>query len=107
MIGFSPKPINLSYSSIPLENISEFDKNSSYVLGSIRKYGNNKYVALDDIPQTVHHVWNDTDPLNIYGFDLYTNSIIQNPKNVYIESGVTLVYVMSSKKYFRAKRLDI
>lgn len=103
MIGFSPKPINLSYSSIPLENISEFDKNSSYVLGSIRKYGNNKYVALDDIPQTVHHVWNDTDPLNIYGFDLYTNSIIQNPKNVYIESGVTLVYVMSSKKYFRAK----
>lgn len=103
MIGFSPKPINLSYSSIPLENISEFNKNSNYVLGAIRKYGNNKYVALDDIPQTVHHVWNDTDPLNSYGFDLYTNSIIQNPKNVYIESGVTLVYVMSSKKYFRAK----
>jgi len=103
MIGFSPKPINLNYSSIPLENISEFNKNSNYVLGAIRKYGNNKYIALDDIPQTVHHVWNDTDPMDIYGFDLYENSKIPNPKNVYIQSGITLVYVMSSKKYFRAK----
>ena len=103
MIGFSPKPINLTYSSVPTESISEFDKNSSYVLGSVRKYGNNKYIALDDIPQTVNHVWNDTDPLNTYAYDLYLDKKISNPKTVSITSGVTLVYVMSSKKYYKAK----
>lgn len=103
MIGFSPKTINLTYSSIPTENISEFDKNSSYVAGSVRRYGNNKYIALDDIPQTVNHVWNDTDPLNIYAYDLYADSKIANPKAVNIVNGVTLLYVMSSKTYYKAK----
>ena len=78
MIGFSPKPINLTYSSIPIENISAFDKNAGYVSGSVRRYGNHKYIALDDITQTVHHIWNDTDPLNIYAYDLYLDSKIAN-----------------------------
>ena len=87
MIGFPPKPINLTYSSVPTESISEFDKNSSYVLGSVRKHGNNKYIALDDIPQTVNHVWNDTDPLNTYAYDLYSDSKITNPKVINIVNG--------------------
>lgn len=103
MIGFSPKPINLTYSSIPIENISEFDKNAGYVSGSVRRYGNNKYIALDDIAQTVHHIWNDTDPLNIYAHDLYSDSKIANPKAIDIVNGVTLVYEVSSKKYYKAK----
>ena len=103
MIGFPPKPINLTYSSVPTESISEFDKNSSYVLGSVRKYGNNKYIALDDIPQTVNHVWNDTDPLNTYAYDLYSDSKITNPKVINIVNGVTLLYVMSNKTYYKAK----
>lgn len=103
MIGFTPKPINLDYSSIPLEKISEFDKNSGYVQGATRRYGNNIYIALGDINPTVHHIWNDTDPLNIYGYDLYTDAKIPDPTNVYIVNGVTVVYVLSNKHYYKAK----
>ena len=103
MIGFTSRPINFTYSSIPLEPISDFNKNEGYVLGSIRKYNNNIYVALDDIPKTVNHIWNDTDPLNIYGYDLYLDAKIPDPTNVYVENGVTLVYVLSNKHYYRAK----
>lgn len=103
MIGFTPRPINLQYTSIPLENISEFDKNSGYALGSIRRYGTYKYIALDDIAPTVHFVWEDLEPLNIYGYDLYNDEVIPDPTNVYITNDVTVVYVKSNKHYYKAK----
>lgn len=88
MIAFSPKNITPTFSSIPLEEISEFDKNSGYVLGSIRRYGTYKYIALDDITPTVHFVWEDLEPLNIYGYDLYNDEVIPDPTNVYITNNV-------------------
>lgn len=103
MIGFIPKPINLTYSSVPLENISEFDKNASYSAGSLRRYENSKYIALKDIPQTVNIVLNDTDPLNFYAWDLYLDAKVSNLNSVSITSGVTLVYIVSTKKYYKAK----
>jgi len=103
MIGFTPKPINLTYSSIPLEPISQFNKNSGYIQGTTRVYNNNIYIALGDIAPTVHHVWNDTDPLNVFGYDLYTDAKIPDPTSVSIVSGVTVVYVLSNKHYYKAK----
>lgn len=103
MIVFESKPITTTFNSIPLENISLFDKNSAYVKDSTRIYNNNIYKALTDIIQTVNHIWNDTDPTDIFGFDLYTNERIPDPTNVYIENGVTVVYVLSNKHYYRAK----
>jgi hypothetical protein len=103
LIIFESKPITPSFNSIPLENISAFDKNSAYVKGAQRLYKNKIYEALTDIPQTVNHIWNDTDSSNKFGFDLYTNAKIPDPTNVYVVNGVTLVYVMSNKKYYRAK----
>lgn len=103
MIIFESKPIITTFNSIPLENISAFDKNSAYIKGTQRIYDNKIYEALTDIPKTVNHIWNDTDSSNKYGFDLYTNAKIPDPTNVYITDGVTLVYVMSNKHYYRAK----
>lgn len=103
MIVFESKPITTTFNSIPLENISAFDKNSAYIKGAQRIYNNNVYEALTDIPTTVNHIWNDTDTSNKYGFDLYTNAKIPDPTNVYIQDGVTLVYVMSNKHYYIAK----
>ena len=103
MIVFESKKINTTFNSIPLENISAFDKNSAYVLGAQRIYDNKIYEALVDIPKTVNHIWNDTDSSNKFGFDLYTNARIPDPTNVYIQDGVTLVYVLSNKHYYIAK----
>lgn len=103
MIIFESKPITTTFNSIPLENISAFDKNSAYIKGARRIYDNKIYEALTDIPKTVNHIWNDTDSINKYGFDLYTNAKIPDPTNVYITDGVTLVYVMSNKHYYLAK----
>ncbi len=103
MIVFESKPITTTFNSIPLENISAFDKNSAYIEGAERIYDNKIYRALIDIPQTVNHIWNDTDSSNKFGFDLYTNAKIPDPTNVYITNGVTLVYVMSNKHYYIAK----
>lgn len=103
MIVFESKPISATYNSIPLENISAFDKNSGYIKGARRIYDNKIYEALTDITKTVNHIWNDTDSSNKYGFDLYTNAKIPDPTNVYIQDGVTLVYVMSNKHYYIAK----
>lgn len=102
MIAFTPKTITPTFSNIPLENISNFDKNSGYISGSIRKYQNYKYIALDDIAPTVNHVWYDLEPLNIYGYDLYTDSIIPDATSVSVTNNVTIVFVQSLKKYFRA-----
>lgn len=103
MIVFESKPITTTFNSIPLENISAFDKNSAYVVGAQRIYDKKIYEALGDIPKTVNHVWNDTDSANKFGFDLYTNARIPDPTNVYIQNGVTLVYVMSNKHYYISK----
>ena len=103
MIVFESKKINTTFNSIPLENISTFDKNSAYVVGAQRIYDKKIYEALVDIPKTVNHVWNDTDSANKFGFDLYTNARIPDPTNVYIQNGVTLVYVMSNKHYYISK----
>lgn len=102
MIAFVEKPILTTYNSVPLEDISIFDKNSAYIKGSQRIYNENIYEALTDIPKTVNHIWNDLDSLDIYGYDLYTDSRIPNPTSVSITNGVTLVYVKSLKKYFLA-----
>lgn len=103
MIVFESKPITTTFNSIPLENISAFDKNSDYVQGSQRIYNNNVYEALTDISKTVNHIWHNLDSSNIYGYDLYTDAKIPDPTNVYVENGITLVYVMSNKHYYRAK----
>lgn len=103
MIVFESIPITTTFNSIPLENISAFDKNSDYIKGARRIYDNKIYEALTDIPKTVNHIWNDTDSSNKYGFDLYTNAKIPDPTNIYIIDGVTLVYVMSNKHYYLAK----
>ena len=103
MIVFESKPITTTFNSIPLENISTIDKNSAYISGAQRIYDNKIYEALGDIPKTVNHIWNDTDSLNKFGFDLYTNARIPDPTNVYIQNGVTLVYVMSNKHYYISK----
>ena len=103
MIVFESKKINTTFNSIPLENISAFDKNSAYISGAQRIYDNKIYEALADIPKTVNHIWNDTDSADKFGFDLYTNARIPDPTKVYIQNGVTLVYVMSNKHYYIAK----
>lgn len=103
MIVFESKPIVTTFNSIPIENISAFDKNSAYVQGAQRIYNNNVYEALTDIPKTVNHVWHNLDTSNTYGYDLYTDAKIPDPTNVYVENGITLVYVMSNKHYYRAK----
>ena len=103
MIVFESKKINTTFNSIPLENISTFDKNSAYISGAQRIYDNKIYEALVDIPKTVNHIWNDTDSANKFGFDLYTNARIPDPTNVYIQNGVTLVYIMSNKHYYISK----
>ena len=86
MIVFESKKINTTFNSIPLENISTFDKNSAYISGAQRIYDNKIYEALVDIPKTVNHIWNDTDSANKFGFDLYTNARIPDPTNVYIQN---------------------
>ena len=47
MIVFESKKINTTFNSIPLENISTFDKNSAYISGAQRIYDNKIYEALD------------------------------------------------------------
>ena len=61
MIVFESKPITTTFNSIPLENISAFDKNSAYIKGQLVIYSNNVYEALTDITPTVQFVWNSTD----------------------------------------------
>lgn len=102
MIVFESKKINTTFNSIPLEPLSAFDKNSSYAEGSQRIYNNNVYEAATDIPKTVNHLWNDTDPSNKYAYDLYADAIISDPTNIPVINGVTLVYVVSNKHYYLA-----
>ena len=101
MIAFTPLELDTTYNSIPLEEYSQFDKNSGYVEDSLRIYQDKIYKAITDIKKTVNHVWHDED-VNKYGFDLYTNLQIPDPTSVNIVNGETLVYRISDKKYFQA-----
>lgn len=102
MIGFKPENIVPTFSSIPLENIQLFDKNSAYLKDSMVTYGNYKYVALKDITPTVQFTWNSLDVNNKFGFDLYNNIQIPNPTNVYCTTS-TIVWSVRNKKYYQAK----
>lgn len=102
MIGFKPLNIVPTFSSIPLENIQLFNKNSAYLKDSMVRYGNYKYVALDDITPTVQFVWNSLDVNNKFGFDLYNNIQIPDPTNVYCTTS-TIVWSVRNKKYYQAK----
>ena len=102
MIVFESKPITTTFNSIPLENISAFDKNSAYIKGQLVIYSNNVYEALTDITPTVQFVWNSTDVSNKFGFDLYNNIKIPDPTNVYCTTS-TIVWSTRNKKYYQAK----
>lgn len=102
MIVFESKPITTTFNSIPLENISAFDKNSAYIKGQLVIYSNNVYEALTDITPTVQFVWNSTDVSNKFGFDLYNDIKIPDPTNVYCTTS-TIVWSIRNKKYYQAK----
>lgn len=102
MIVFESKPITTTYNSIPLENISSFNKNSSYIQGQLCIYLNNIYSALVDITPTVQFVWNSTDVNNKFGYDLYNDIKIPDPTNVYCTTS-TIVWSIRNKKYYQAK----
>lgn len=102
MIVFESKPITTTFNSIPLENISAFDKNSAYIKGQLVIYSNNIYEALTDITPTVQFVWNSTDVSNKFGFDLYNDIKIPDPTNVYCTTS-TIVWSIRNKKYYQAK----
>lgn len=102
MIVFESKPIVTTFNSIPLENISAFNKNSAYIKGQLVIYSNNVYEALTDIPPTVQFVWNSTDVSNKFGYDLYNDIKIPDPTNVYCTTS-TIVWSIRNKKYYKAK----
>ena len=102
MIVFESKKINTTFNSIPLENISAFDKNSAYIKGTQRIYDNKIYEALTDITPTVQFVWNSTDVSNKFGYDLYNNIKIPDPTAVYCTTS-TIVWSIRNKKYYQAK----
>lgn len=103
MIALIPKPIVLEYSSIPLEPISTFDKNEAYILDTLRVYNNNIYKAIDEIPATVHYVWDSTDITNKKGYDLYNDEPIQDGTAVPCVQNVTTVWSIRNKKYYVSK----
>jgi len=102
LIVFESKPITTTFNSIPLENISAFDKNSAYIKGQLVIYSNNVYEALTDITPTVQFVWNSTDVSNKFGYDLYNDIKIPDPTNVYCTTS-TIVWSIRNKKYYQAK----
>jgi len=102
LIVFESKPISTTFNSIPLENISAFNKNSAYIQGQLCIYLNNIYSALVDIAPTVQFVWNSTDVTNKFGYDLYNDIKIPDPTNVYCTTS-TIVWSIRNKKYYQAK----
>lgn len=102
MIVFESKPITTTFNSIPLENISAFDKNSAYIKGQLVIYSNNAYEALTDITPTVQFIWNSTDVSNKFGYDLYNDIKIPDPTKVYCTTS-TIVWSIRNKKYYQAK----
>lgn len=102
MIVFESKPITTTYNSIPLENISAFNKNSAYIKGQFCIYLNKIYKALTDITPTVQFVWNSTDISNKFGYDLFNNILIPDPTHVYCTTS-TIVWSIRNKKYYQAK----
>jgi len=102
LIVFESKPITTTFNSIPLENISAFDKNSAYIKGQLCIYLNNIYSALVDTTPTVQFVWNSTDTSNKFGYDLYNDIKIPDPTNVYCTTN-TIVWSIRNKKYYQAK----
>jgi len=102
LIVFESKKINTTFNSIPLENISAFNKNSAYIKGQLVIYSNNVYEALTDITPTVQFIWNSTDVSNKFGYDLYNDIKIPDPTNVYCTTS-TIVWSIRNKKYYQAK----
>lgn len=103
MIAFTPIDINPSYSSIPLEEYMDYDKNSPYPQGSVIKHGRYKYVALRDIPPTVNYTFNKTNPRGKQLFNLYTEEYMPDIDNIDIVENETLFWSILDKKYFKAK----
>ena len=103
MIGFIPENIIVEHNSIPLEDISQFNRLDSYVKGSYRIYNDIIYKALQNIKAMTRYTWYNEDSNNNYGYDNLNQKIVPDPTNVYIENGVTVVYVQSNLKYYIAK----
>ena len=102
MIAYEPLKINTTTNTIPIEPISDYDKNSGYVKDATRIYNGIIYKAQKDIAKTVDDVFHNEDPSNIYAYNLYTESNIEDLTSVPIVSGVTIVYVITNQKYFMA-----
>ena len=102
MIVFESKPITTTFNSIPLENISAFNKNSAYIAGQLVIYQENIYKAITDITTTVQFVWNSTDVNNKFGYDLYNDIKMPNPTHTYCTTS-TIVWSVRNKKYYQAK----
>lgn len=102
MIVFENTPITTTYSSIPLEKITAFNKNAAYIKEQLTIYDNKIYSALTDITPTVQFVWNSTDTANKYGYDLYNDITIPDPTSVYCTTN-TIVWSIRNKKYYSAK----
>ena len=103
MIAFTPIDINPSYSSIPLEEYIDYNKNSPYPQGSVIKHGRHKYIALRDIPPTVNYTFNKTNPIGKQLFNLYTEEYMPDIDNIDIVENETLFWSILDKKYFKAK----
>lgn len=106
MIAFTPNDLITTFNSIPLESISNFNKNEGYPKGAIRIYQDKKYEALTDIPKTVNLIYSYEDSNNIYAYNLYTEQNEEDLTSIDIVNNETLIYTISNdsanKKYFKA-----
>lgn len=102
MIAYEPLRINTTTNTIPIDPISDYNKNSAYVKDSTRIYNGIIYMAQKDIAKTVNHIFHNEDSSNIYAYDLYNELNLEDLTSVSVVNGVTLVYVISNGKYFLA-----
>jgi len=105
---FIPQDVVITDSSIA-ENegvdgtIYPFDVTLGYAEGVKRYYETRLWETFTTIYPLAHYDWNNLDPLNEYGTNLHTQTLIPDPTSVPVVNAVTVVYVYSNKHYYISK----
>lgn len=107
MKNFVPVAINITDSNIA-ENegidgtIYPYSLEEGYLKGVQRYYGTRLYETYTNINPLAHYLFIDVDPLSKYTTNLHTKTKEADSSSVAVVSGVTVVYVQSLSKYFKA-----